>query len=102
MRRPAYIFATALLLGLTGYLSYAYGNARGREVAIEEVNRHRIFPEMYETLEEEHRALLESQMESLRLIDFCDSVVETLKESTMDDVQDFRMQYKLMRSRMEE
>lgn len=100
------IIATFLLwmlsLGMTGYLTYAWGETRGREAAREEINAHRIFPEMYETLEEEHRALLESQMESLRLIDFCDSVVETLKESTMDDVQDFRMQYILMRSRMEE
>ena len=102
MKRLAYAFVTALLLELTGYLSYAYGNVKGREEAMEEVNAKRIFPGMYETLEDEHRALARRQMEALWLIDFCDSTVETLKEGTADDVQDFRMRYKLMRSRMGE
>ena len=70
---------------------------KGYEEAMAEVNAKRIFPDMYETLEEERNALAERQVEALRLIDFCDSAVETLKEGTMDDVQDFRLQYKLWR-----
>ena len=75
MKRLAYIFVTALLLGLTGYLSYAYGNVKGREEAMEELNAKRIFPGMYKTLEEEHNALTEKQWEALYIIDQYDSFV---------------------------
>ena len=39
MIRLAHLFVTALLLGLTGYLFYAYGNMKGYEEAMAEVNR---------------------------------------------------------------
>lgn len=75
MIRLAHLFVTALLLGVTGYLFYAYGNMKGYEEAMAEVNAKRIFPDMYETLEEEHNELTERQLEALYIIDQYDSFV---------------------------
>ena len=101
MKRLATMMLVPLLVFVTACVAIAWGWKQGREEAAAEAEAEMrgmmIFPELYGTLEEEHRTLAERQVEALRLLDLCDSAMNAIKYDNLDALHGLRQEYILRR-----
>ena len=105
MKTAANILLTIILMCIIGYVAYTIGYNKGEkegyQACEEAINSKRLFPELYETLVEEHKAMTKRQSEALQLLDMCDSAMKAMDDGNVDEYHNWRVAYLLTRYRFE-
>ena len=80
MKTIASVLVTIVLMGIAGYVGYAWGY----KACEKDVNDRRIFPGVYNTLIEEHREIADRHLDALNMIDQYDSFIKAMGDNDFE------------------